>query len=150
MGDADFDEFVRRHERRIWQALVPLVGPEAAADAVADALAGLWPAWDRVGAMANPAGYVYTVARRNALRTSPSGLLPVADRSALPEIEPSLVPALAALSAMQRQVVYLVEGFGWGLTDVARMLDVSVSTVRNHRARALVRLRELMKVDADA
>jgi DNA-directed RNA polymerase specialized sigma24 family protein len=30
------------------------------------------------------------------------------------------------------------------------MLDVSVSTVRNHRDRALARLRELMKVETDA
>jgi RNA polymerase sigma factor (sigma-70 family) len=147
---AEFDEFVRRHERRIWQALAPLVGPDPAADAVADALAQVWPAWSRVGAMANPAGYVYTVARRHALRSLPSGLLPAADRAVVPEIEPSLVPALGELSPMQRQVVYLVEGFGWGLTDVARMLDLSVSTVRNHRDRALARLRELMKVDADA
>ena len=51
---------------------------------------------------------------------------------------------------MQRQVVYLVEGFGWGLTDTARILDVSVSTVRNHLARGMARLRATLEVQSDA
>jgi RNA polymerase sigma factor (sigma-70 family) len=70
----------------------------------------------------------------------------------LPDVEPGLVAALEDLTEMQRQVVYLVEGFGWGLTDVARMLDISVSTVRNHLARGLTRLREILaaEVDCDA
>ncbi len=63
--------------------------------------------------------------------------------------EPQLVPALEQLTEMQRQVVYLVEGCGWGLTDTARILDVSVSTVRNHLARGLSRLRELLQVESD-
>ncbi len=54
--------------------------------------------------------------------------------------------ALDQLSEMQRQVVYLVEGFGWRLTDVARLLEISVSTVRNHLARGLDRLRAELKV----
>ena len=47
---------------------------------------------------------------------------------------------------MQRQVVYLVDGFGWGLTDVARILDIGVSTVRTHHARGLERLRAHLRV----
>ena len=107
-----------------------------------------WQHWDRVRRLDNPEGYLYVMARRRLrrLRPRPAGLLPVAERSELPEVEPQLIEALNQLSEMQRQVVYLVEGFGWGLTDVGRILGISVSTVRNHLARGLERLRSELKV----
>jgi RNA polymerase sigma factor (sigma-70 family) len=149
--EAAFDLFVATHERELWQALVPLRGPETARDAVAEALMRAWLRWDEVAAMANPVGYVYTIARHEALRSStsrPFALPSPLERSV--EFEPGLEPALRTLSPMQLQVVYLVEGFGWGLTDTARILDVSVSTVRNHLNRALATLRTALKVDTDA
>jgi DNA-directed RNA polymerase specialized sigma24 family protein len=51
---------------------------------------------------------------------------------------------------MQRTVVYLVEGCGWGLTDTGRLLDISISTVRNHLARGMTKLRAALEVQADA
>jgi RNA polymerase sigma-70 factor (ECF subfamily) len=158
---AGFESFVGDHSRRLWQALVPIVGTDIAADATADALAHGWEHWARIGAMDNPAGYLYTVARNRARRrvrlsirsdraTDAAGApLPAPLDVHLPEIEPGLAAALVGLSEMQRQVVVLVEAFGWGLTDTARLLGVSVSTVRNHRARAMVRLRIELKVVTD-
>lgn len=144
-----FDAFVRRNERQLWQALVPVAGPEAASDAVADALAYAWLHWERIGAMENPVGYLYTMAKRDALRPPRSPTFATPDVTVLADFEPRLLPALEELSEMQRQVVYLVEGFGWGLTDTARILGVSVSTVRNHLQRALDRLRVILKVETD-
>jgi DNA-directed RNA polymerase specialized sigma24 family protein len=76
--------------------------------------------------------------------------LPAPDPVELPEVEPGLIAAVNDLTEMQRQVVYLVEGFGWGLTDTARILGVSVSTVRNHLSRGMARLRAELEVDTDA
>jgi RNA polymerase sigma factor (sigma-70 family) len=149
--EAGFDEFVTQHGRPIWRALVPLAGPDIAADAVADALAYAWAHWDRIGHMDNPAGYVFTMARRDAVRAiKRMPPLPASDPVELPEVEPGLIAAVNDLTEMQRQVVYLVEGFGWGLTDTARILGVSVSTVRNHLSRGMARLRAELEVDTDA
>jgi RNA polymerase sigma factor (sigma-70 family) len=149
-AESSFDAFVVAQQRLLWQALVPLVGPEVAADALADALLVAWQRWDRVAVMENPAGYVYVVARRRALRLTPATVPSPVEPAQPPEFEPGLVPALARLSEMQRTVVYLVEGFGWGLTETARLLDISISTVRNHLARALDRLRADLEVSDDA
>jgi DNA-directed RNA polymerase specialized sigma24 family protein len=46
--------------------------------------------------------------------------------------------------------VWLVEGCGWTVADTARLLDVSVSTVRNHLSRGMKHLRTALKVNTDA
>jgi RNA polymerase sigma factor (sigma-70 family) len=149
-SEDDYDEFVRRHGRELWQAVVPIAGPDVADDAVADALTYAWQHWERVRAMDNPAGYLYTMIKRDAMRTRKVAVLPSPTPTELPNFEPGLVDALNELSEMQRQVVYLVEGFGWGLTDTARILEISVSTVRNHLARGMARLRAQLEVEVDA
>jgi len=149
-SEGDYDRFVREHGRSLWQSVVPIAGPDVAADAVADALTYAWQHWERVRVMDNPAGYLYTMIRRDAMRVRAMPALPVPLPAELPNFEPGLINALHDLSEMQRQVVYLVEGFGWGLTDTARILDISVSTVRNHLARGMARLRERLEVEVDA
>ncbi|HMJ76829.1 MAG TPA: sigma-70 family RNA polymerase sigma factor [Iamia sp.] len=147
-----FDAFVAEVEPRVRRALVPVAGPEAARDATTDALVHAWRRWDRVQAMGNPAGYVYTVAR-SRIRV-PDRALPLDDDGGeerrrrrrepvveIPEVEPHLARLLAALPERQRVAVYLLHGCGWSTPEVAALLDVSVSTVRNHVARALERLR---------
>src|SRR6476646_3665555 len=147
-AEDDFEEFAARYGRRLYQALVPVGGIDAAHDATTDTLVYAWQHWDRVRQLDNPEGYLYVMARRrlNRIRPPRPALLPVPDRAELPDVEPQLIEALNQLSEMQRQVVYLVEGFGWGLTDVGRILGISVSTVRNHLARGLERLRSELKV----
>jgi DNA-directed RNA polymerase specialized sigma24 family protein len=149
-GDG-FEAFVAAFDRRLWQALVPSVGADRARDAATDAFVYAWRHWDRIATMANREGYVYTAARGYARqRPRPLALFPAVEPAELPHVEPALIPALAELSEMQRTVVYLVEGCGWGLTDTARLLDISVSTVRNHLARAMARLRAALEVPTDA
>lgn len=150
--EADFDVFARELEPRLWRALVPVAGPVAATDAAAEALIYAWRHWDRVSGMTNPAGYLYRVGLR-AATSQPSRAtvipLPTPAPPELPDVEPKLVPALLSLTDMQRTVVWLIEGCGWGLTDTATQLDVSVSTVRNHLARGMKRLRAALRVNAD-
>ena len=151
--DGDFEAFVARFHHRLWQAVVPVAGPDAAADAVADAMAWAWEHRDRLTALDNPEGYLYRIAQRQAVRyaTRRAGpRLPRPEPAALPEVEPGLLPALEALTEQQRTVVWLVEANQWGLTEVAQLLDVSISTVRNHLARAMAHLRDALEVDVDA
>ena len=146
-----FEPFAARYGPRLYQALVPVAGVDRAHDAANDALLYAWRHWDRVRGLANPEGYLYVMARRQAGQAArpPGPLLPVPDPTELPDVEPGLADALDQLSEMQRQVVYLVEGFGWGLTDVSRLLEISVSTVRNHLARGLERLRVALNVGSE-
>jgi DNA-directed RNA polymerase specialized sigma24 family protein len=141
---AAFDAFVAEVEPRVRRALIPVAGAEAACDATTDALVHAWRRWDRVRTMGNPAGYVYTVARSRVRVPDRPLLLAGADEAGvveIPDVEPHLARALAALPERQRVSVYLLHGCGWSTPDVAALLDVSVSTVRNHVTRALDSLR---------
>lgn len=145
----DFDAFVVEVEGRVRRALIPIAGSESARDATADALVHAWRRWERVRAMANPAGYVYTVARsRLPRRIRPTVELPAALASddRFPEVEPALARALADLPERQRVAVYLRVGCRWPTPEIAEMLGVSVSTVRNHTERGLASLRRALGV----
>ena len=56
------------------------------------------------------------------------------------------MPALARLSEQQRTVVVLVHGYGWRQAEVARLLGINASTVRDYLNRAIDRLRDEMEV----
>ncbi len=136
-----FERFAERVGPRLRAALVATHGPDDGADAAAAALAYGWEHWDRLSAMANPAGYLYRVGQTSARRATPrQPSLPMPLPAELPEFEPRLLPALEELSDPQRVAVVLVHGFGWSQTDVAELLDVSHSTVRTHLSRALAKL----------
>ncbi len=60
------------------------------------------------------------------------------------------MPALSRLSEQQRTVVVLVHGYGWRQAEVARLLEVNPSTVRDYLNRGIDRLRRELEVsDAD-
>jgi len=67
----------------------------------------------------------------------------------LPEIDPRLPGALAALPERQRVAVTLVHGHDWSHADVAALMDVSPSTVATHVSRALAQLRVALEVPVD-
>ena len=147
-----FADFVVRVEPRLRIALVATYGAVDGRNAALDALSWAWENWDKVAGMSNPAGYLYRVGqtstRRNRARPLPVELLPLTDREPA-EITPELIPALAALSTQQRTVVVLVYAFEWTQREVAALLEINPSTVREHLERATVRLRALLEV-ADA
>ena len=144
-----FDEFVRVEGARIQRALVVAYGPTAGADATQSALGYGWEHWSRVSAMQNPAGYLYRVgqsaARRERRRPFAAALNERGDD--LPDYEPGLVTALAALTEQQRIAVVLIHGHGQRLAEVADLLGISVSTLRNHLRRGLTKLRNELGVE---
>lgn len=146
---SDFEDFVLEVEPRLRLALSAVFGPEGGRDATASALAYAWEHWDDVQAMANPAGYLYRVGRSSQRRRKePTWMAVPAHRS--PEIEPGLPDALSRLSEKQRLVVVLVHAYEWTRREVADYTGLSVSTIDNHLARGLRKLRAGLGVRASA
>ena len=65
-----FSAFVVEHEARLRHALTARYGSEVGKEAAADALAYGWEHWQRVSAMENPVGYLFTVGRDRGRRMS--------------------------------------------------------------------------------
>lgn len=149
MNDLEFDEFAEEATRRLRRAIPPAVGVDTAADCVAEALAWAWEHRSELDDLRNPHGYLYRIAV-NAGRSRRRELqLPPVDPATMPEIEPGLVPALMALSLMQRQVVWLVHACEWTYGETAEALDISASAVGTHLTRAMTRLRTALIGEAD-
>lgn len=146
-----YEEFVRRDGVRLRAGLVAAYGPDVGADAAAEALAYGFEHWDRLGDMDNPAGYLYRVGQSEARKHfRPMGYLPVIPAPGLPDFEPGLAPALESLTESQRAGVVLVHALGWTQRDAAQLLDVDISTLRTHIARAMTKLRAALEVTVDA
>ena len=141
----DFEAFVQRIEPSLRRALAGHLHPDDVADAEAEAFAYAWQHRDRVMAMENPGGYLYRVAQSRSRRRK-QGFLPWASDSHVPDVEPGLPAALAALSPLQQRAVWLVHGCGWSYAETAEALGTSASTVGSHVSRALERLREQLGV----
>ena len=144
-GRHDFEEFLKGNERPLRQALTAACGIDQGREAAADALAYAWEHWDRVGAMANPAGYLFVVGRDRHRRRSRARRSTLAfdlggDRSE-PWCEPALGAQLARLSDRERVTVLLANGFEWTLAEIAELLGVSKSTVQTHAERGMAKLR---------
>lgn len=144
-----FAEFFSIAEPRLRQALTAALGSDVARDAAAEALSYGWEHWGRVQSMANPIGYLFVVGRsrgRRMLRAR-RPVFESVDPQQMPWVEPALPDALSRLSARQRTVVVLLHCFGWSLSEVAELLDISRSTAQNHAERAMARLRTRLGVN---
>lgn len=145
----DFSTFVVEVEPRLRRALTATFGPDVGREAAAEALAYGWTHWDRVGAMRNPAGYLYRVGRDRG-RAIPmpdyvGGWVDVSV-SGMPWVEPQLPRELAGLPEQQRVVFLLIHGYEWTFSEVAEFMDVTKSTVQTHEGRAMKRLRDRLGV----
>jgi DNA-directed RNA polymerase specialized sigma24 family protein len=153
MGGRDgFEEFVRAHEARLRTALVLTYGPEAGRDAAAEALAWAWEHWERVTVLDKPVPYLYRVGQsrtRRMRRRTPMSPFPTVVHDEAPWVEPALGKALNVLTTQQRTCTVLVHCFGWTLTEVAEVLDLSKSSVQTHVDRGLDRLRNDLMVVRD-
>ena len=145
MIEEEFEVFVRDAEPRLRRALIGAVGVDRVADAVGEALAYAFTHWPEIRVMDNPVGFLYRVGQSKSrprkrllvLRVEPVGM---------PDVEPGLPAALAALPPSPRAAVWLAQGFGWTHAEIAESLEVSTSTVATHVARGLVRLRSELGV----
>lgn len=143
-----FTSFVGDVEPKLRRALVATYGPLVGRESALDALSWAWEHWDRLAPMANPVGYLYRVgqtAARRHLSARPVVAPSDAHGTGEPEVVPELEPALERLSEQQRAAVVLVHGYGFSQREAADVLDVGVSTLREHLARGMARLRELME-----
>ncbi len=145
---SDFEVLVEGMEPELRRALAGHVREDAIEDAVAEALAYAWENRGRVLSMDNPAGYLYRVAQSRSRRQR-EGLLVWRGEREMPDIEPGLPDALAALPHTQSSAVWLVHGCGWTYTMTAEALGVSVSAVGTHLSRGLDRLRKELGVTAN-
>ena len=145
-----FAAFAQEAEPRLKRALVALYGIDVGQEAAADALVEGWRRWDRVAAMTNPVGYLYTIGRNCGRNRAPgnSPRFPAPPYDNTPWIEPALPAALTALPDQQRQAVLLVHAHGWTLSETADVLGVSKNTVRNHVNRGVAKLRAALGVNS--
>lgn len=150
-GDAasTFEAFFRVAEPRLRRALIARFGSDNGREATVDALVYGWRNWDRVRSMANPLGYLYRVGASKApARSGAVGLhVDVVGSDREPLVEPGLEAALDQLSEAQRVCVVLRYSFEWTYAEIGELLDVSVSSVRNHLDRALRKLRSSLALE---
>lgn len=144
--ESDFDAFVRDHGERLRRVLVAQHGLDEGCELAAEAIGFAFEHWERVSAMANPAGYLYRVAQntgrkrgRRWRRPAPYGERDVPGPAV--RLDPELAAALAELRPAHRASVVLVHGFGWSYAEAAEALGVPETTIRNHVHRGLVALR---------
>ncbi len=144
-------EFVAGARARLLPALAAFCGMDRAEDAVGEALAYAWENWSDLAGMQNPVGYLYrvgqTAARRSASRDVLTAFPPVSEVQPDRYVDPDLPAALAGLTEQQRTATFLHVGVGWTLAETAELMDISVSSVRNHVRRGLASLRRTMDVD---
>jgi len=144
-----FDDFVRVVEPALLQALVSTYGPSDGREATVDALSWAWEHWDRLETVSNKVGYLYRVGQSATRRFTVRHLelqQDLTDGAHVDDFDPGLIPAMRGLSDQQRIAVLLVYGFQWSQTEVAALLDINPSTVREHLRRGLDRLRNELEV----
>jgi DNA-directed RNA polymerase specialized sigma24 family protein len=142
---AEFEACVRRVEPGLRRALAGHLGRDEVPDALSAAFGWAWEHWERVQTMEHPSGYLFRVGR-SGVRARRQGWLPWPSDGRVPDVEPGLPAALAALAPMQRSCVWLVHGCDWTYAETAAALGISASAVGTHVSRALVRLRERLGV----
>lgn len=149
--DDSYSVFHRQAEPLLRAALVAAYGTQRGRDATVDALVYGWEHWERIRVMENPIGYLYRVGTRRARRLLARTQVVFAEPTSQDEpwVEPGLPRALERLSPGQRQAVVLVHAYGHSFREAARLLGVAPSTVENHCARGLRKLRSALGVKAD-
>jgi DNA-directed RNA polymerase specialized sigma24 family protein len=148
--EESFEDFFVRAEPRLRAALTSLYGPDMGREATAEAMAWAYEHWNRLRDMEHRIAYLYRVgqSRTRRLRRPRRGFT-AAPAAALPDVDPRLPGALAALPERQRVAVTLVHGHDWSHAEVAALMKVTPSTVATHVARALAQLRVALEVSAD-
>jgi RNA polymerase sigma-70 factor (ECF subfamily) len=151
---ADFDAFFAEEHRRLFKALYFVTGNRAdAADLMQDAFVKLWERWDRIDGIDDPTAYLFRVAlngwrmhRRAAQRAAKRLVAPTRGHDPFGEIElrEDVQAMLRSLAPRQRAALVLLDIYGYGSEDAARIMGIRPSTVRAlaTQGRAILRARE--------
>jgi DNA-directed RNA polymerase specialized sigma24 family protein len=146
-----FEDFFVQAEPRLRAAFTSLYGSDMGREATAEAMAWAYEHWNRLRTIEHRVAYLYRVGQSRTRRLRrPRRFTFIAPAStSMPDVDPRLAGALAALPERQRVAVTLVHGHDWSHADVASLMDIRPSTVATHVARALAQLRVALDVSAD-
>jgi len=144
-----FDAFVADAQVRLRRAFVARYGVDLGVEACSESITWAYANRSRLIGMTNPVGYLYRVGQtaiRTQVRWKRAPMFPVeiADND-LPLPDDGLHVAMAKLNRDQRCAVMLVHAYGYPYADAAALLDIPVSTLKNHLNRGLARLRQLLE-----
>ncbi len=149
------EKMINQYRRRIYGFLLKYVKiPEQAEDLTQDILIKLWKNRDRIQTMEDQEAYILTIAR-NYIRDHFKKMsreeaylqevifhLPTQDPSSMRiiqrnELQNSILRIVSELPDRQQEVYHLFYEKGKSLKEIARELDISPYTAKNHRAEAL-------------
>nr|WP_308188943.1 SigE family RNA polymerase sigma factor [Streptacidiphilus sp. ASG 303] len=157
-GAEEFHAFFERHHAELSRLAHLLTGdPDSADDLAADALVEVWRHWDRVRAADCPAAYargiVANLARsrirslsRERRRVGVAAAL-WRDRSDDPDV-PAVLDVRTALDRLpfrKRACVVLRHAFDLSEQETARVLGISVGTVKSQTSRGAAQLEALLR-----
>lgn len=155
---AAFAAFVQRHGRELGRLAYLLLGDrDAADDLVGDAFLAAWQQWDVVRDADHPLAYMRRLVVNQAgsrIRRSTRerrrlvlfrGDADETDRGRDTDTVVDVRSALARLPARRRACVVLRYGFDVSEQDVARILGVSVGTVKSQTSKGVAQLRPLLE-----
>jgi RNA polymerase sigma factor (sigma-70 family) len=136
----DFAAFFADEHRRLFKALYFVTGNRAdAAELMQDAFLKLWERWDRLDRIDDPTAYLFRIAlngsrmRARAARRAAQRLIPVGpDRDPFDEIDlrEDVRVLLLDLAPRQRAALLLLDMYGYGSEEAARIMGIRPSTVR--------------------
>ena len=144
-----FDEFYLGTRTALLRQLTVMTGDrEQAADVLQEAYSRAWQRWGRVSTLADPMGWVRTVAWRVAISQHRRSLVAsdrlrrflapeaVVDRTPASDEVLDLRAALRLLSPEHRRALVLYEMCGLSIAQVAAETGVAEGTVKSRLARA--------------
>jgi RNA polymerase sigma factor (sigma-70 family) len=136
----DFAVFFEEEHPKVFKALFFVVGNRAdAAELAQDAFMKLWERWDSVGELDDPTAYLFRIALngfrmrvRSARRAARRLVVPDAAVDPFEEVtlRDDVRRMLLSLAPRQRAALVLLDLYGYGSEDAARILGVRPSTVR--------------------
>ena len=136
----DFAAFFADEHRGLFKALYFVTGNRAdAAELMQDAFLKMWERWDRIDRVADPRGYLFRVAlngfrmRSRAAIRATRRLVPVApstDPFDEIDLREDVRRMLLELSPRQRAALILLDLYGYGPEEAARVMGIRTSTIR--------------------
>ncbi len=141
----DFDQFYDRTRPSVVRALAVTLGDvDLASDSVDEAMVRAYQRWRRIGALENPAGWVYRVALNHARGQLRRRRRPAPNDTDVAQhagpMDPAIVDALAGLAVPYRAVVVCRLLLDWSERETAAALGVRPGTVKSRLSRALDQL----------
>ena len=155
-ASTEFDWWFRASYSSVERTVFLVIGDRGRAEEIAqEAFVKMLQRWSAVRRYERPDAWVRRVAvrmavkqaKRERMRPNLERLAQPGDRQ-VPLPDPDLAACVARLSPMQRAVVVLFYWEDTSVFDIARALEVSESTVKQHLFRARARLADLLGEEA--